>query len=179
VKLGVATNGVVYDAFVDSQQPHVLDVEPFMRIDLAQVAAGDIDPQTSNLLEMMRASTYNPEAIAEQAFEINLRDRLKACILDEFRNPSEAFCRHVLEQIGICNARPAVIEQHYRPILKSAMEQAIVIPVLQALRRLPSPAAKGGETNIAAPAEPRHREPIGERLGDELAAFGRSRRRSA
>jgi predicted type IV restriction endonuclease len=179
VKLGIATNGVTYDAFVDSQHPHVLDAEPFMRIDLARIAAGEVDPQSLNLLEMMRASAFNPEAIAEQAFEVNLRDRLKACILDEFRNPSEAFCRHLLEQIGIRNARPAVIDQHYRPILRTAMEQAIIVPVLQALRRLPSPAMTVAEPAAAVRPEVRPREAIGERLGDELAAFGRLKRRSA
>ncbi len=180
VKLGIATNGVLFDAFIDSQRPNILDAEPFLRIDISRIAGGELDPQSMDLLQMMCAQTYNPEGIAEQAFAIGLRERLKSCLLDEFRSPSEAFCRHILEQIGIRNAKPGVIDQHYRPILKAAMEQAIIVPVIQALRRLPAPVPPAAEI-AAAPARPeiRTRPTPAERLGEELAAFGRMKRRSA
>jgi len=180
VRLAIATNGVVIEAFTDSQLPNVLDEEPFMRIDLARIANDEIEGEAIEFLMMMRASSYNPDMIAEQAFALGLRDRLKACLLAEFRNPSESFCRLLLEQIGIQNARANAIDQHYRPILKTALEQALVVPVVLALRQMRI-AAEGKLIAAAAPIAPpqEHDASIGERLGPELVAFGRLQRRSA
>lgn len=184
VRVAIATNGVVFEAFTDSQEPNVLDDEPFMRVDLTRVANDEIDGEALEFLQQLRASKYNPDAIAERAFALGLRDRLKACLLAEFRNPSEALCRLMLEQIGIRNVRTTAITSHYRPIMKTAMEQAIVVPVVQALRRL---AVASGSVPIASqietevPNEPQRQQPAAtaERLGQELAAFGRLKRRSA
>ncbi|MEQ1614089.1 MAG: hypothetical protein ABL904_15190 [Hyphomicrobiaceae bacterium] len=184
VRIAIATNGVVFEAFTDSQQANVLDDEPFMRLDLASVANGEIGSEALEFLRKLRASAYNPEAIAEQAFALGLRDRLKACLLAEFRNPSDAFCRMLLEQIGIRNVRTGAITHHYRPILKTAMEQAIVVPVVQALRRLSVAsdgisAANQIEVDAAIEAPRQQGASTAERLGQELAAFGRLKRRSA
>ncbi len=184
VRIAIATNGVVFEAFTDSQQANVLDDEPFMRLDLASVANGEIGSEALEFLRKLRASAYNPDAIAEQAFALGLRDRLKACLLAEFRNPSDAFCRLLLEQIGIRNVRTGAITHHYRPILKTAMEQAIVVPVVQALRRLSVasdgiPAANQIEVDAAIEAPRQQGASTAERLGQELAAFGRLKRRSA
>ena len=194
-RVGIATNGVVFEAYVDSQQASVLDDEPFLRIDLAEVAAGRIETQALEFLALMRAGAFDPDAIARQAFERGLLERLKSCVLAEFRNPSEAMCKMMLEQIGIRGARKAAIDQHYRPILRSAMEQAIIVPVVQALRRLPAPSSVPEPEPVAqlptVEAAPASRRPagsgeavdtspgLGERLGQEIAAFGRVKRRNA
>ena len=179
LKLGVATNGIVYDVFIDSEVPHVLDAEPFVKLDLEAVAGGRIDPQCLKLFMMIGAAHYDPIGLAEQAYATNLLDRLKGRILEEFRHPSEALCRLLLEQIGIRNARVGVIDQHYRAILKSSMEQAIIVPVVQALRRLPAPQVHSSALPVPK-VEPVSAQPQSSgSLGDELAAFNRSRRRSA
>ncbi len=179
LKLGVATNGIVYDVFIDSEVPHVLDAEPFVTLDIEAIAGGRIDPQCLKLFVMISAAHYDPVGLAEQAYATNLVDRLKGRILEEFRHPSEALCRLLLEQIGVRNARIDVIDQHYRAILKSSMEQAIIVPVVQALRRLPAPLAST-PTHPAPQVEavPAKSRSSGS-LGDELAAFSRYKRRSA
>lgn len=173
-KLGIATNGIVFEAFIDSEAPHVLDPAPFATIDLKAIASGDIDRRRLDLVRMMRASRYNPNALAEQAYATKLQDRLKGQILQEFRNPSEALCRLMLEQIGICNVGVGVIDRHYRSILKSSMEEAIVVPVVQALRCLPAPARSAVDK-----INPGKRHKSQTDFSEELAIFGLSKRRSA
>ena len=181
LKLGVATNGLVYEIFIDSDVPHVLDAEPFLTIDLEAICKQPLDSQKLSLARMVRAVEYDPSALAEQAYAMNLRDRLKDRVLAEFRNPSEALCRLFLEQIGIRDTRPDVIDQHYRSILKTSMEQAIIVPVVQALRRLPAPAHEAiAKIKQATPAaSPQEQAKNDVNLADELAAFGRWKRRSA
>lgn len=173
-RLGIATNGIVFEAFIDSETPQVLDADPFATINLKAIANGDLDRRGLDLIRTLRSSRYNPNTLAEQAYASKLQDRLKGQILQEFRNPSEALCRLMLKQIGICNVSVGAIDKHYRSILKSSMEEAIVVPVVQALRILPNPAA-------APPAQikPGNRYKLQQNFSGELAAFGRSKRRSA
>jgi predicted type IV restriction endonuclease len=185
IKLGIATNGVCFEVFNDTQAANQLDDEPFLHLDMAAIAGGEIDAEQLEFLRLMSARTFSPERLAEHAFTLALRDRLKSSLLSEFRNPSEALCRLLLEQIGVRNAKPAVIEQHYRPIVKTAMEQAIIVPVLQALRQLSAvarePAAIAAPAVAVTPVRDSHppRETLRSRVGDEVAAFGRIKRRSA
>ena len=179
LKLGVATNGIIYEVFIDSEVPHVLDAEPFVTLDLEAIASGRIDAQHLKLFQMISAPHYDPAALAEHAYATNLLDRLKGRILEEFRHPSEALCRLLLEQIGIRNARVGVIDQHYRAILKSSMEQAIIVPVIQALRRLPAPVETAAAQSVPQVDTGTIKLQASGSLGDELAAFSRSRRRSA
>jgi predicted type IV restriction endonuclease len=173
-RLGIATNGIVIEAFIDSETPHSLDAEPFATIDLEAIAGGVIDRRAIDLLRLMRPSTYDPNALAERAYAAKLHDRLKGQVLQEFRHPSDALCRLLLEQIGIRDVSADVIDQHYRSILKSSMEEAIVVPVVQALRYLPKP-ARPQTGNAAADG----RNTVQAKFSEELAAFGRSKRRSA
>jgi hypothetical protein len=186
VSLGIATNGTVLETFIDSVEPGMLDPEPFLRIDLIEVATDGLDAQAVELLRMMQASVYDAEAIAERVYALSLRDKLKPHVLDAFRNPSEALCRLMLEQVGIMNPRPDVVEQHYRPIVKSAMEHAIIVPVLEALRQLPAPratvtsaepAARGTPAEIAE--EPQPQASNDEEPSEDAATFAVAKRRSA
>jgi hypothetical protein len=143
-RLGVTTNGVIYEFFVDSEQPNIMDSEPFLTLDLEAVATGSINPDVLQLLEIIREAIYDPTALVEQAFTALLRQRLKTLLLQEFRNPSEEFCRNILQQLEIKGVRPNQIEQHFRPIIKTAMDEAIVMPMLQQLR------SKGPDAAAAA-----------------------------
>lgn len=172
-RLGIATNGIVFEAFIDSETPHVLDGEPFATIDLQAIAGGVIDRRAFNLLRMMRPSDYDPNVLAERAYASKLHDRLKGQVLQQFRHPSDALCRLLLEQIGIRDVSADVIDRHYRSILKSSMEEAIVVPVVQALRYLPKP-TQPQPGNATAQS----RNKLQANFSEELAAFGRSRRRS-
>lgn len=179
-RLAIATNGLVFEAFIDSEQVGVLDVEPFVRLDLEEVgAAGRVDAEMLAFLRLLRAAEYSADVVTERAFAFGVRERFKSCVLAEFRNPSEAFCRLLLDQIGIRGARTTVIDEHFRPILKAAMEQALIVPVVQALRRLPLPQEPMAVASQIVSEPPPVAVPLGVRLEEELAAFGRAKRRRA
>lgn len=146
-RLGITTNGVIYEFFVDSEQPNIMDGEPFLTLDLEAAATGAINPDVLRLLETIRQSAYDPTALVEQAFTTLLRQRLKTLLLQEFRNPSDEFCKNLLQQLDIKGVRAGQIEQHFRPIIKTAMEEAIIVPVLQSLRQRPIEDRKDGGSN--------------------------------
>jgi len=145
-RLGVTTNGVIYEFFLDCEQPNIMDGEPFLTLDLEAAATGAVNPDVLRLLEVIRQSAYDPEALVEQAFSTLLRQRLKTLLLQEFRNPSDEFCRNLLQQLDIKGVRGPQIDQHFRPIIKTAMEDAIIVPVLESLRQRPIEAEEKGAT---------------------------------
>lgn len=140
-RLAIATNGLSYHCYIDSDLPGSMDAEPFLTLDLEAVASGAVDPDVFRLLKAIRSRDYQPETLVEQAFTTLLHQRLKTLLMQEFRRPSDDFCRDLLGQIGLRHVTPAQIDGHYRAMVKSAMEHAIVLPVLEALRDRPASAA--------------------------------------
>jgi predicted type IV restriction endonuclease len=48
--------------------------------------------------------------------------------------PSPELCRLLLERIGFTGVRDETIARHYAPLVKSAFDEALVLPALQKLR---------------------------------------------
>ena len=177
-RLGITTNGVLYEFFVDSEQPNIMDAEPFLTLDLEAAATGSINPDVLALLTVIRQESYDPTALVEQAFTSLLRQRLKTLLLQEFRSPSDEFCKNLLQQLDIKGVRANQIDQHFRPIIKRAMEDAIIVPVLQSLRQRPIEAA----TDAAAAGSNDNAETLNSRIvttTTELEVLDYAKRRLA
>jgi hypothetical protein len=187
-RLAIATNGTTYEFFVDSESANLMDAEPFLTLDLEAVAAGIENPDTVALLDLVREPSYEPGLLVERAVTSLLRQRIKTLLLEEFRAPSDELCRLLLMKLDLRNVRAQTIDQHYRPLIRAAIEEALVLPVLESLRRLPPTAAEGGAEEASMPSEPRVVTTSGElemfdaikerlallvRSDEEFAAIGR------
>lgn len=177
VKLGILTNGVIYEFFVDSEEPNLMDLEPFLTLDLETLArTGASDEAIEALLSLTKAH-YDPETVAETAHIQLIKKRLRTIFVDEAKAPSEELCRLALQRAGLKNVRKAAIERHYAPLVKLAFEESLVLPVLQKLRSEPS--ADG--TRTAMPLG-QIAQTFGQRIATterELSIFGYVRRRLA
>jgi len=144
VKLAILTNGIVFEFFVDSAEPNRMDEEPFLTIDLETIArVGIADEALDSLLLLIKAD-FEPETVAETAHIQIIRKRLRTVFVDEARGPSEEFCRFVLDKVGLKNVRRAALERHYAPMVRTAFEESLVMPVVQKLRTDLSVEGKGG-----------------------------------
>lgn len=121
-KLGVLTNGIVYEFFVDSNEPNVMDEEPFLTLDLEMAARVGIGEEVLDGLRCVTKTAYDPERLAESAYLRLLKKRLRTHVADEFLNPSEDFCRHLLRSADVRNVRRETIERYYAPLVKAAMD---------------------------------------------------------
>lgn len=174
VRLGIVTNGIVYAFYVDASAPNLMDEEPFLTIDLETIAgSGLADEETLGALLAVTKSRFDAAAIAETAHIALVKRRLRKVLLEEARAPSEAFCRHVLERIGIRNVRAATIERYYAPLVHAAFEESLVLPVVRHLRADPQAQSRSFGANLAQIAQ---RVVTTER---ELAIFAYVRRRLA
>ncbi len=173
VKLGILSNGIVFSFYVDSDHPNSMDNEPFLTLDLDTIArVGATDEAIDSLLLLIK-SNFDPETVAEAAHVQLVKKRLRNVFVDEASGPSEEFCRFALGKVGMRNVKAEAIDRYYAPMIKSAFEESLVLPVVQRLRADPS--AEGRNT-------PASLHQIGQRIETserEIALLGYVRRRLA
>ncbi len=133
-KLAILTNGILFEFFVDSADPNLMDEEPFLTIDLENVSRNGAPPEVLEALAQVTKANFNPETVAELAHIELVKRRLRTCLVEEAKTPSEDFCRFLLQRAGLKNVRKGAIERHYASMVKAAFEDALVLPVVQRLR---------------------------------------------
>lgn len=174
VKLAIQTNGLLYSFFVDSDTPDEMDGEPFLTIDLETIESVGIADEVLESLNLLTKEHFDPETLAEAAHVQLVKRRLRSAFTDEAAAPSAEFCRFALERIGLKNVRVESIERYYAPMVKTAFEESLVMPIVQRLR------------GDAASAENRNGQQLLNKLGPrvsiserESALIGYVRRRLA
>jgi hypothetical protein len=148
VKLGILTNGIVFEFFVDSVVPNTMDEEPFLVLDLETVSRNGVSDELLETLIHLTQQNFNPETIAEMAHIHLCKKRLRSLLIAEANAPSEEFCRFVLQRAGLKNVRKGTIERHYGPLIKNAFEEALVLPIVQKLRSEAGPEGKFNAVNL-------------------------------
>lgn len=134
VKLAIATDGIVFDLYVDAGEPGRMDAAPFLSFDLEAIARCGASDDVLGPLAAITKGNFTPATIAELAHVLIVRQRLRTVFVEEAKAPSEAFCRYALGRIGLNNVRAEAIERHYGPMISSAFEEALVLPVVERLR---------------------------------------------
>jgi len=134
VKLGLLTDGIRFEFFVDCDNPNVMDEEPFLTLDMDVVLQGPLQLDVLDALTALSKSRFDPDDITAMAEMRLVAKRLRSALVDEVREPSEEFCRMMLQRIGIKNLRKSSIETRYSALIRAAYEEAIVRPVVDQLR---------------------------------------------
>ncbi|MFM9848912.1 MAG: type I restriction endonuclease [Hyphomicrobiaceae bacterium] len=134
VKLGILTNGVRFEFFVDSDDANVMDEEPFLTLDMERIAAGGLPSEILDTLLPLTNQCFEPDAIADLAEARLVGKRLRAALVEEVRSPSEEFCRLMLQRVGLKNLRRSSIRDRYHSTIRQAYEEAIVRPVVERLQ---------------------------------------------
>jgi predicted type IV restriction endonuclease len=147
-RLAILTNGIVFEFFVDSVDPNVMDEEPFLTLDLDTVSRNGVSDEVLETLLYTTKDNFNPDTIAELAHVQLVKKRLRTVLVEETKTPSEEFCRFFLQKAGLKNVRKGTIERYYGPVIKSAFEEALVLPVVQRLRADATPEGKFNSVNL-------------------------------
>jgi hypothetical protein len=170
-KLGILTNGIVFEFFVDSSQPNVMDEDPFLTLDLESVWRNGVSDEVLETLVHVTKASFDPDKIAEMAHVRLVKKRLRTALVEETTSPSDEFCRFFLQRAGMKHVRKGTIDRYYGPLLKAAFEEALVLPAVQKLRN--DPEGKNTPINL---------HQLGQRLltsERELALMSHIRRRLA
>jgi hypothetical protein len=171
-KLAVLTNGILFEFYVDSIEPGTMDAEPFLAFDLQTIAQGGVPDDVIETLIHATKASLDPDMIAERAHIQLVRKRLRTAFVEEAQSPSDDLCRMMMTRIGFAGVRPEAIARHYAPLVKTALEEALVLPVVQRLK-------VGGPSDGKSGGMKPH---VGQKIAAaerELAIFNTVRRRLA
>lgn len=134
VKLAILTNGLMFAFFVASDATDVMDPEPFLTLDIESVLTNGISDDVVECLTLLTKQNIANGKLIEAMHMQLVRKRLRTVFLEEAAAPSAAFCRFALERIGVRSSRPELLERTYGPLVKAALEESLVMPLVQKMR---------------------------------------------
>lgn len=140
-RIGVLTNGQVWQFYTDLDRPNIMDQRPFLQIDLL-----DIDASTLPELRKLTKDVFDLDAVLASAGELKYVGLLKRVISSEFDDPSEELLRMLISRVFEGNITARVREQ-FDPTVRRAMSQFLVDRVNARLK-----SAFQGTTSAIPPA---------------------------
>lgn len=118
-RIGVLTNGIVYQFFADLDEPNIMDKKPFMEINLL-----DIDEQLIPELKKLSKSSFELDQMLSTASNLKYTREIKGYFERQLAAPDVDFVRLVLADIYMGMKTQLVIEQ-FTPLVKAALVAVI------------------------------------------------------
>ncbi|OXN01577.1 type I restriction endonuclease [Bifidobacterium vansinderenii] len=116
-RIGVLTNGQVWNFYMDIDEPNRMDSKPFLVLDLL-----DIDDTVLPELNKLTKPAFDIESIASSAEELKYVGALKRAVGDEFRTPSDDFVKLLAGHVYDGAFRQQVMEK-FRPLVGKALKR--------------------------------------------------------
>lgn len=157
VRVAMITDGVKIRVFTDLQQPNIMDQSPWLSIDLLSIKPAEID-----VLRRFRKADFSPGDISALAEEMVYYNAILSFVSTQLREPSEAFVRFIAGEIPAVPRVTAKVVERLTPILRKALQSAIVDHVARSFDRSaepdpePPPPAK---TQPVIPSKPQAEPP--------------------
>lgn len=120
VKLGILTDGMVFQLYTDTGLENMMDDEPFAVVDLHEVAQERLTDAGLDALVKLRKGTFDPADVgADAKRKIYLSAYVEA--LDRaLADPDERFVRVLLDLAAIEGRRTAKLVEEHAPIVQDA-----------------------------------------------------------
>ena len=183
VTLGILTDGVCFEFYVDYGAPNLMDDEPYLVVDFQANPKGLFADRILESLADISKPNFDPGSIADNAHRNIIHRAVYDYLNAQFQEPCDDFTRFVLKQKGVKYIKNSAMES-YRVIARAAfrdvfndhilrrldIDAATLPPAKPAPQPAPAPAA------TPAPVDP-HGEDHGiETTAAEIEAFDRIRR---
>lgn len=130
VRVAWITDGVRMRVFTDLQQPNIMDAQPWLSIDLLSIKPAEIDA-----LRRFRKADFSPADINALAEEMVYYSAILSFVSSQLREPTEGFVRFVAAEIPAVGRVTAKVVERLTPILRKALQSAIVDQVARSLDR--------------------------------------------
>ena len=132
VKMGVITDGLVYEFYADSDEPNMMDQTAFLALDLREIAKGKIEDSVDEGLRSLQKSNFDPENIGAEAKRKLIFQNVIQQIAKLVEDPSEPFVRMLLQNAGLSHVRTKALTE-FRDITRNAFREFVNLRILQRL----------------------------------------------
>ena len=113
-RIGVLTNGVIYDFYSDVDKPNKMDEKPFFSFNIENIKSHD-----AKTLESFGKSAFDIARIVQEAGNLKLQNLLRKEIEKEFAEPSDTFVKLMASRVHEGNITQAIKEQFSKLIVVS------------------------------------------------------------
>lgn len=134
VAVGAITNGREWRFFTDLNNKNVMDVDPFLTVDLSA-----LDDSQMARLYRFRHNEFQPEALRILAEESVYLNAFTEVIRQSLRQPDADFVRYVAGRAGVQRQLNARFIESITPIAKQAVGRAVSDMVVSGLSAKPAP----------------------------------------
>src|SRR5215203_91499 len=101
VKLGILTDGLIYQLYSDTEADNLMDDTPFAVVDLEQIARENFADEAFDALLKIRRDTFDPADIgADARRKINISEYVQT-LENTFRDPDETVVRTLMDVAGV------------------------------------------------------------------------------
>ncbi len=126
-RIGVLTNGQVWNFYMDLDEPNRMDSKPFLVLDLL-----DVDKAVLPELQKLSKPSFDIDSIASSAEELKYVSSLKRAIADEFKDPSDAMVKLLAGKVYDGPFRQNVLEK-FRGLVEKSMKRFLTDKVNERL----------------------------------------------
>jgi predicted type IV restriction endonuclease len=132
VKMGILTDGLIYEFYADSDEPNMMDQTAFLSLDLREVAKGKIEDSVLDGLKNLQKFSFDPENIGAEAKRKLIFQNFVQQITNISKNPSEQFTRMLLQNSNLSHIRAKSLPE-YQEMIRFAFQEFTNIRILQRL----------------------------------------------
>lgn len=143
-KFGILTNGIEYRFYTDLNNANVMDLVPFLVVDLL-----DLKDSAVNEMKKFCKPVFNQDQIFSRAEELKYSRMIKGYLLSMMEEPSDDFVRLILGQVYDGMKTQKTIDR-YKPLVRKTYQSTIDEMVK---RRLTDALAKEAEAEEQARLE--------------------------
>ncbi|MBX3139876.1 MAG: type I restriction enzyme HsdR N-terminal domain-containing protein [Trueperaceae bacterium] len=120
-KLGILTDGLMFELYSDTNAENMMDDEPYVTIDLAAIASGDIDENSLDALSRLRKGTFDPQNVGAEAKRKIFIARYIEVLDALMKEPTEEFTRFLLDAAKVEGRRTARLIEEHQPIVRDSI----------------------------------------------------------
>lgn len=122
VKLGILTDGLIYQLFTDTGLENLMDDEPFATVDLNQVAQEQLGDTELDALLRLRKGTFDPANVGTDARRKIYLGTYVDVLGRTLFEPDERFVKTMLDLASIDGRRTTRMLEEHTPIIRDAAQ---------------------------------------------------------
>lgn len=123
VKLGILTDGIVYEMYSDTGRENMMDDDPFARIDLREVAEGRIEEPALDALLKLRKGTFDPADVgADAKRKLLVSSYVEVLDRHVFSQPTDDVVRLLMDLAGVEGRKTQRLVDEHAPAVADALQ---------------------------------------------------------
>lgn len=131
IKLGVLTDGLIWQLYSDTGRENMMDDEPFTVVDLREVAEGKLSEHQLDALQRIRKEAFDPSNVgADARRKLHVAAYLQ--VLERvFQAPDEPMVRTLMDAAKIDGRRTGRLVEEHAPVVREAMQAFLDRKILE------------------------------------------------